>query len=76
MAKTIKKAIKKPVKAKAVEPKKAKPLKVVVTTTEGSDLFVTTERCVTCNGSGLERPTFAQSPACVTCNGLGVVITN
>ncbi len=63
MTKTTKKETKKePVKAKAVEPKKAN---------KARDL--PTAKCSACSGTGLERATFAQSPLCPVCAGSGVV---
>lgn len=34
---------------------------------------VVSDKCVACGGSGLERPTFAQSPLCGQCQGSGLV---
>ncbi len=34
---------------------------------------LTSEKCTACNGSGLWRPDFTNSPQCQTCVGHGVI---
>ncbi len=60
MSKTIKKEAK---------PLKATPEKLPKTSRKEE----VSNKCVDCNGSGLERPTFTNSPVCGVCNGAGII---